>query len=163
MTLPARKKPKPRKVRVLVVDDHHATPLASLLESADVEIVGNVASADEAVGAADSLRPDVVLMNLSLPQDHGDQVFHQIRAAGRGTELLVSVADPAESRLAELSPQESRILEHLVAGRTNKEIGRALNLSDKTVKNYLSNAFQKLRVGRRSHAAAIFRRRRERA
>jgi DNA-binding NarL/FixJ family response regulator len=57
-----------------------------------------------------------------------------------------------------LSPQEQRILALVVEGRTNKEIAKALGLSDKTVKNYLSNAFQKLHVGRRSHAAALYER-----
>jgi len=57
-----------------------------------------------------------------------------------------------------LSPQERRILGLVVEGKTNKEIAKALALSDKTVKNYLSNAFQKLNVRRRSHAAAIFER-----
>ena len=41
-------------------------------------------------------------------------------------------------------------------GKTNKEIGVALGLSDKTVKNYLSNIMEKLQVSRRSHAAAYF-------
>ena len=58
-----------------------------------------------------------------------------------------------------LSPQEQRILALVVEGRTNKEIAKSLGLSDKTVKNYLSNAFQKLHVGRRSQAAAIYERR----
>jgi DNA-binding NarL/FixJ family response regulator len=57
-----------------------------------------------------------------------------------------------------LSPQERRILALVVEGKTNKEIAKALGLSDKTVKNYLSNAFQKLHVGRRSHAAALYER-----
>lgn len=59
-------------------------------------------------------------------------------------------------KLQELSPQERRILPLVVEGKTNKEIAAALSLSDKTVKNYLSNAFQKLNVTRRSQAAAIF-------
>jgi two-component system, NarL family, response regulator DevR len=57
-----------------------------------------------------------------------------------------------------LSPQERRILALVVQGKTNKEIAKALSLSDKTVKNYLSNAFQKLNVRRRSQAAALFER-----
>ena len=57
-----------------------------------------------------------------------------------------------------LSPQERRILGLVVEGKTNKEIAKALDLSDKTVKNYLSNAFQKLHVRRRSQAAALFER-----
>jgi two-component system, NarL family, response regulator DevR len=59
-----------------------------------------------------------------------------------------------------LSPQELRILSLVVEGQTNKEIAKALDLSDKTVKNYLSNAFQKLHVKRRAQAAAVFSKRR---
>ena len=55
-----------------------------------------------------------------------------------------------------LSSQEYRVLALVAQGKTNKEIAAALELSDKTVKNYLSNIFQKLRVTRRSEAAAIF-------
>ncbi|HSV51427.1 MAG TPA: response regulator transcription factor [Burkholderiaceae bacterium] len=58
-----------------------------------------------------------------------------------------------------LSPQECRVLALVVQGKTNKEIAAALELSDKTVKNYLSNAFQKLQVNRRYEAAAAFTRR----
>ena len=59
---------------------------------------------------------------------------------------------PAEA----LSPQEERVMALIVEGKTNKEIGAALSLSDKTVKNYLHNAFQKLGVGRRAPAASVF-------
>lgn len=66
---------------------------------------------------------------------------------------------PAARRKDDLSQQEARVLALVVEGKTNKEIARDLDLSAKTVKNYLSNAFQKLHVGRRSQAAAIFSRR----
>src|SRR6185503_8872686 len=62
----------------------------------------------------------------------------------------------SESASDELSPQERRVLAQVVEGKTNKQIARALGLSDKTVKNYLSNAFQKLQVTRRSHAAVVY-------
>jgi two-component system response regulator DevR len=55
-----------------------------------------------------------------------------------------------------LSPQERRVLALVAEGKTNKEIAVSLDLSDKTVKNYLSNIFQKLQVSRRAQAAAIF-------
>jgi two-component system response regulator DevR len=55
-----------------------------------------------------------------------------------------------------LSPQEERALALVAEGLTNKEIAAAMELSDKTVKNYLANLFQKLRVSRRAQAAALF-------
>jgi two-component system, NarL family, response regulator DevR len=55
---------------------------------------------------------------------------------------------------AQLSNQERRVLTLVADGKTNKEIAAALGLSPKTVKNYLSNVFEKLQVSRRSQAVA---------
>jgi len=55
-----------------------------------------------------------------------------------------------------LSPQERLILPLLAEGKTNKEIAGHLRLSDKTVKNYLANIFDKLHVKRRTEAVAWF-------
>jgi len=55
-----------------------------------------------------------------------------------------------------LSTQEERVLALVAEGQTNKEIATALDLSDKTVKNYLANVFHKLHITRRSQAAAFF-------
>lgn len=55
-----------------------------------------------------------------------------------------------------LSSQEKRILPLVAEGKTNKEIAVVLNLSDKTVKNYLANMFTKLNITRRSQAAALY-------
>ena len=60
------------------------------------------------------------------------------------------------NKLGSLSPQERRVLAPVAEGQTNKEIGLALGLSDKTVKNYLSNIMEKLQMTRRSQAAAYF-------
>ena len=63
---------------------------------------------------------------------------------------------PPAAQVEDLSPQEERVMALVVEGRTNKEIGARLTLSDKTVKNYLHNAFQKLGVGRRAEAVSVF-------
>jgi two-component system response regulator DevR len=55
-----------------------------------------------------------------------------------------------------LTMQERRVLELVADGKTNKEIATALGLSAKTVKNYLSHAFEKLNVSRRAQAAVLF-------
>jgi DNA-binding NarL/FixJ family response regulator len=55
-----------------------------------------------------------------------------------------------------LAVQERRVLALVAQGKTNKEIAVELNLSDKTVKNYLSHAFEKLNVTRRAQAAVLF-------
>jgi DNA-binding NarL/FixJ family response regulator len=58
--------------------------------------------------------------------------------------------------LDRLSPQERRVLALVAEGKTNKEIGEAMGLSDKTVKNYVAHLLEKLGVGRRSEAAAYY-------
>ena len=65
-----------------------------------------------------------------------------------------SAAQPG--KLDRLSAQERRVLELVAQGKTNKEIGLAMSLSDKTVKNYLSNLMEKLQLSRRSQAAAFY-------
>jgi DNA-binding NarL/FixJ family response regulator len=59
-----------------------------------------------------------------------------------------------DEKLARLSPQEERILGLVAEGKTNREIGEAINLAEKTVKNYVSTILQKLEVARRAEAAA---------
>jgi two-component system, NarL family, response regulator DevR len=58
--------------------------------------------------------------------------------------------------LDSLSPQEQRVLSLIAEGRTNKEVANELGLAEKTVKNYLSNVFDKLHVTRRSQAVAMY-------
>ncbi|ULA61431.1 MAG: DNA-binding response regulator [Nitrospira sp.] len=58
--------------------------------------------------------------------------------------------------LASLSPQEYRLLPLVAEGKTNKEIASALDLSAKTVKNYLANIFSKLGITRRTQAATLY-------
>lgn len=74
----------------------------------------------------------------------------------RVLQLVRSSGGPASSALAALSPQERRVLALIAEGKTNKEAGAALGLTEKTVKNYLSNIFDKLQVTRRIEAAAIY-------
>lgn len=61
-----------------------------------------------------------------------------------------------QDKLDQLSPQERRVVALVAEGKTNKEIGLEMGLSDKTVKNYLSNAMDKLKLTRRSQAAALY-------
>lgn len=69
---------------------------------------------------------------------------------------FMKAGGPTRDVLASLSPQESRVLALIAQGKTNKEAGNELNLTEKTVKNYLSNIFEKLHVSRRAQAAAIY-------
>ena len=60
---------------------------------------------------------------------------------------------PPVDRNAELSAREEQILERVARGMSNKEIGRELDIQEKTVKHYMTNILQKLQVRNRVEAA----------
>lgn len=57
---------------------------------------------------------------------------------------------------APLSPREQNILQHLLEGKSNKEIARELNLAPETIKTHLKHLFQKLNVSSRSQAVSRY-------
>ena len=196
-------------IRLLLVDDHEVVRagLRALLTGIEgMEIVGEAGTVAEAVSEAARLAPDVILMDLRLPDGTGIDACREILSSAPRTRILFvtsysdeqavmstvlagaagyvlkdidhrtlvaairdaaagraildpRITDPVVRRVPNteaLSAQEQRVLALVVEGKTNKEIAAALGLSDKTVKNYLSNAFQKLGVSRRAQAAALF-------
>ena len=213
---------KPKPIRLLVVDDHEVVRagLRTLLHNHHhgITVVGEAGSQAAAVRAAKRLNPDVVLMDVRLPEGSGikacrdilashpttrvifltsyadeesalaavlagaqgyvlkdidsSRLIQSIRAVSNGQSLLNQTltqralswikARPAQAGLVRgqsLSPQEERVLALLADGLTNKEIAATMQLSDKTVKNYLSNMFQKLQISRRTQAANFFHKR----
>jgi two-component system, NarL family, response regulator DevR len=60
-----------------------------------------------------------------------------------------------QHELAVLTPQERRILELIVDGHTNREIGSLLNVSEQTIKNHVTSLLAKLKVTRRTQAAVL--------
>jgi len=69
--------------------------------------------------------------------------------------VIERIANPPkqDSLLSSLSPQEHRILELIGQGKTNKQIARAMYLSENTVKNYITTLLRKLKVTSRTEAA----------
>lgn len=80
-------------------------------------------------------------------------------AAGLLTEMAQGrqPAPSAATPLDELTEREREVLEGVAAGLSNKEIGRRLHLSEKTVKHYMTNILQKLHVRNRVEAALLIR------
>lgn len=70
--------------------------------------------------------------------------------------LRARYSGDAKTKPYSLSPQEERVLKLVADGKTNKEIAAVMGLSDKTVKNYLANVYDKLHVTRRSQATAVY-------
>jgi two-component system, NarL family, response regulator DevR len=209
-------------VRLLLVDDHEVVRVGLrtvLHNNQGITIVGEAGSKAQALKEAKRLRPDVILMDVRLPDgsgvaacreilsDHPDSrvifltsytdddsvlaavlagaygyvlkevdspaLIRAIRTVSTGRSILDPMVtqralewikavptDDGAARTSALSPQEERVLALVAEGLTNKEIAASLKLSDKTVKNYLANMFQKLRISRRAQAAALFVKRR---
>lgn len=212
--------PRTHPIRLLMVDDHEVLRLGLrtlFSEAGGFEVVGEAGTMAEALSKAGALDPDVVLMDVRLPDGSGVEACREIRTQRPQTRVLFltsyadddavlativagaqgfllkevgseellravravangqSILDPAvtqrvlarvqtlsssststEPKEEPLSPQERRVLALVAEGKTNKEIAVALNLSEKTVGNYLGNVFQKLNITRRSQAAVYF-------
>jgi DNA-binding NarL/FixJ family response regulator len=79
------------RIRVLVVDDHPMVRegLRGMLSDPGVEVIAEAASGAEALRLAALLRPDVVLLDLELPDIDGLAVLGRIRAQDAGLPVLV--------------------------------------------------------------------------
>jgi len=88
----------------------------------------------------------------------GNGLIEAIRAVAAGEQRVrqgwSSNAD-TDPRLRLLSPQERRILDHVAQGLTNRQIGEAMSLAEKTVKNYITAVLGKLGMERRTQAAVF--------
>ena len=79
-------------IRVLVVDDHKLFRdglSAILMNAADIEVVGEAGTGREAVTQVESLAPDVVLMDISMPDLNGIEATHQIVALQPDTGIIM--------------------------------------------------------------------------
>ncbi len=74
-----------------------------------------------------------------------------LREMSRPAPKPVMAADPLNT----LSEREQEILKHVAKGFSNREVGDALGLSDKTVKHYMTNILEKLHVRNRVEAALL--------
>lgn len=212
--------PDKKPIRVMIVDDstlvRHGirSVLAAHRGERPLFVVAESAHVAGAVRDAAQHKPDVVLLDIRLPDGSGveacreiikrrpdtavliltsfagDNLLYEAIVAGakgylmkeidpaglieaiingaegravlstditdRVVRLLRSGPPSAEADLGKLSLQERRVLTLVAAGHTNRSVGEELGLSENTVKNYLVSVFEKLRVKRRSQAAALF-------
>ena len=91
-------------IRVLIADDHAVirNGLEQLLSTADdIELVASVANGDAAVTAVAELRPDVVLMDLSMPVLDGIEATRSIVQAGSNARVVVLTSFSDNRRIME--------------------------------------------------------------
>ncbi|GGW73788.1 DNA-binding response regulator [Streptomyces lucensis JCM 4490] len=199
-------------IKVLLVDDHQVVRrgLRTFLEvQDDIEVVGEAADGAGGVARAEELRPDVVLMDVTMPGMGGIDALRRLRELGNPARVLIVTsfteqrtvvpalragaagylykdvdpdalagairsvhaghvllqaevagallsqeeAGPGQGRGGSLTEREREVLGLIADGRSNREIARALVLSEKTVKTHVSNILMKLDLADRTQAA----------
>lgn len=201
-----------RPPRVLIVDDQtlFRSGLAHLLGADErISVVGQAADGVEAVQLAKTLKPDVILMDIKMPNldgieatrriiaenpntkvlmlstfDADNNVIQALKAgasgyvlkdsqaasvvssllavvagervmasavANRVLEMLTGVTTPKEFYDG-LTAREVEILKMLATGMANKQIAFKLKISEKTVRNHVSNMYEKLDIYDRAQA-----------
>jgi len=207
-----------KKITIMLADDHPLVrkALRDVLEKqAGFEIVAEAGDGEEAIKIATELVPDVVLMDITMPELNGIEATRQIKAKCPNIAVLVlTVHDDSEHILGileagaagyltkrvfgeevihaihsvvagetvlsaeifqqilkhamryatkpitiavgeKLTVREIEILNWAAKGKSNKDIAAELNLSQATIKSYLSDIFAKLEVASRTEAVII--------
>jgi DNA-binding NarL/FixJ family response regulator len=115
-------------IRVLIADDHPVFRYglrAVLASDPAVELVGEAGSGEQAVALAVEVRPDVVLMDLTMPGFNGVEATRRILAAHSGiTVLVVTMFDDSASVVAAV---RAGARGYLVKGADREEILRAVH------------------------------------
>ncbi|MDW7650967.1 MAG: response regulator transcription factor [Bacillota bacterium] len=202
-----------KKIRVVIADDHALIRdgLRKILAMhGDLDVVAEAPDGQAAYEMAATLSPDVILMDINMPNMNGieatrrikqefpktgvialtihddeeyiyelikvgvsayvlkdiesDFLINTIRAVSRGeTVYHPKIAEKMcgeFQRIAmrsvheeSLSRREVDVLVLIARGKSNKEIGSELYISEKTVKNHITNIFRKIRVTDRTQAA----------
>jgi DNA-binding NarL/FixJ family response regulator len=97
--------PLPGQVRVLLVDDHAVVRLGlrTLLSAAhDVDVVGEASNGQEALSQVEALNPDVVVMDLSMPEMDGATATRELTRRGGSARVLVLTMHEEEDYLVPL-------------------------------------------------------------
>jgi DNA-binding NarL/FixJ family response regulator len=182
--------------RLLLADDQilFREGLAFLLsQQPDLEVVGEASDGREAIDLAAKLQPDVILMDIQMPNIDGvtaiqtihqcspwirilvlttfdldDYIWRSLQAGALGyllkntpaqkmADSIRAVLDTSELNNSDLialfNDREREVLNHLVQGKNNREIAQALNVTEGTVKNYITRILWQLGLRDRTQAA----------
>ena len=118
-----------KKVRILIADDHQLIRrgLADIInDEPDLAVVGEADNGLEAVRLAQALAPDMVIMDLMMPNLNGTEATQQILSAGSSARILIltsfatslALSQAVEAGAIGVMLKDSSIDEQLVAIRT---------------------------------------------
>jgi NarL family two-component system response regulator LiaR len=116
--------------RILIVDDHPTLRegLRAILDTQeDFEVVGEAGDGETAVGRAEVLRPDVVLMDLEMPRLDGVEATRRIHERLPDTPVIVLTAFDTDDRI--VGAVEAGAQGYLLKGATRDEIFRAIRVA----------------------------------
>lgn len=203
------------KIRVMIADDHALMRegIRQLLEfDGSIEVVEEASDGEECLNKIEQAEPDVLLLDINMPNKNGIDVLQTIRDKKLEVKVLIltvhneveyllkavdigvdgyllkdtdfyelkkailgvlqgesyiqpSLIPALNSRLVardvdkdkidSLTKRELEVLIEVANGMFNKEIATSLNISERTVKNHISNLFKKLEVADRTQAAVF--------
>jgi len=203
------------KIRILIADDHAMVRegLKQLVElEDDIIVVAQAGNGSEAIEKIIEYKPDVVLLDISMPELNGLEVLAYLRDNEINTNVIILTIhneveylykavdigvkgyvlkdsesdvliravrsvhdgesyiepnmaallfkkmnneDSNNSHNSRLTKREIEVLKLITEGMLNKEIAHKLCISEKTVKNHVSNIFKKIEVSDRTQAAVF--------
>jgi two-component system, NarL family, invasion response regulator UvrY len=127
-----------RQMKILVVDDHHAARegIRSLFSGKPDHQIIEASSAGEALSLYRADRPDVVLMDLNLPDMHGIELLARVLSEDRAAKIVVFSAHASPVYAAETFTAGA--LGYISKGASTQEVIDAIN-AVATGKRYVEN------------------------
>jgi NarL family two-component system response regulator LiaR len=139
-------------IRILMVDDHRMflQSLRTLLEmEPGIEVVGECTRADEALAAVAQTEPDVVLMDLNMPDANGIELTRRILVDRPSTAIIILTMEHADARVFQAIKSGARgyILkdsEAVDVVRTIRAVVRGESVVDPALTSRVFNEFQRM-------------------
>lgn len=202
-------------IRVMITDDHKMLRegIRQLLElDEEIRVVEQASTAEETLNKVFDVKPDILLLDLNLPDASGVSVLKEIRKKSKTIKVLILTVhnepeylmeclnnnmdgyilkdsdsqelinaikvvfsgskyiqpdlvpmlnarlvrkDTESDMVKDLTKREKQILISIAQGKSNQDIGKVFDISERTVKNHITNLFKKIGVKDRTQAAVF--------